>query len=64
MTTMFAAARPVTRQAVRLYSRTAVAPEPKLHKAVGNWEAIIASKRPIDEDETHVSSTVLVLYVP
>ena len=53
--TIRSAARPVTREAVRLYSRSALASEPKMHRAVGNWEAIIASKRPIDEDETHVS---------
>jgi len=45
--------RQVTRQAVRQYSRSAVKQEPKMHKAVGNWEAL-ASKRPIDEDDTHV----------
>ena len=49
----------VARQAaVRLYSRCAPAAqqqEPKLHKAVGNWETLIAAKRPIDADETHVS---------
>ena len=40
--------------ALRQYSRSAVMKEPKLHKAKGNWEAIVAA-RPIDEDETHVS---------
>lgn len=41
--------------AARPYSRSAaVRSEPKLHNATGRWDAL-KSKRPIDEDELHVS---------
>jgi len=57
--TMLSATRQVlARQAaVRQYSRSAVAAEPKLHKATGNWEALVA-KRPIDQDDQHVSRSL------
>jgi len=51
--------RQVTRQAARQYSRSTVKQEPKMHKAVGNWEAL-ASKRPVDEDDTHVRYSYLI----
>jgi len=47
---------------VRQYSRSvAKAKEPKLHNADGKW-AELKAKRPIDEDETHVSS--MLFWIP
>jgi hypothetical protein len=55
--TAMAASRQVSQQtAVRRQLSTAAAKgEPKMHKAKGNW-ASLKAKRPIDEDDTHVSS--------
>lgn len=49
-TMMLSASRAAARTAV---SRRAFSTAPKMHKAKGNWEAL-ASKRPIDHDDTHV----------
>lgn len=43
-------------KAARSYSRSAVAKEPKLHNATGNWETLKA-KRPVDADDLHVRNT-------
>ena len=54
--TVTAASRQVSQQtARRQLSTAAVKGEPKMHKAKGNW-ASLKAKRPIDEDDTHVSS--------
>ena len=48
--------------AVRHYSRsTMVKAEPVLHNATGKWEEL-KSKRPIDHDDEHVSSVVVVKF--
>lgn len=54
--TAVAASRQVSQQTARRQLSTAAAKggEPKMHKAKGNW-ASLKAKRPIDEDDTHVS---------
>jgi predicted secreted hydrolase len=54
--TAVAASRQVSQQTARRQLSTAAAKgEPKMHKAKGNW-ASLKAKRPIDEDDLHVSS--------
>lgn len=40
-------------QLVATQGRRSLSSVPKMHKAAGNWAAL-SSKRPIDEDDTHV----------
>ena len=50
--------------AVRHYSRSAVVKaEPTLHNATGKWDEL-KSKRPIQEDELHVSFLLLKFQIP
>ena len=45
--------------AIRHYSRSAIVKaEPTLHNATGKWEEL-KSKRPFDEDDHHVSLSLL-----
>jgi hypothetical protein len=53
------ASRATSTVAIRQYSRSvALQAEPVLHNATGKWEEL-KSKRPVDEDDLHVSCRLL-----